>query len=180
MGADIHLYLEHSAKEPSQSGKRHWCGVGGRINPGRDYDLFAKIAGVRDYSEEGSKKLFEPRGVPDDLGWEAAGDNRLKVIPDGEECSYETGYREVNRSRAESWVQYGSYWMPLGENPEYWASDPDNHSHTWLTPAEFRQVLEAPRPSDWGIDAEYWALLAAAEELERRDREVRFVIWFDS
>lgn len=180
MGADIHLYLEHSAKEPSQSGKRHWCGVGGRINPGRDYDLFAKIAGVRDCSEEGSKKLFEPRGVPDDLGWEAAGDNRLKVVPDGEECSDEPGYREVNRSRAESWVQYGSYWMPLGEYPEYWVSDPDNHSHTWLTPAEFRQVLEAPRPEGWGIDPEYWALLAAAEELERRDRDVRFVIWFDN
>jgi len=176
MGCDIHLYLEYSG-EPTEGRKRYWSGLGGRINPGRDYDLFAKIAGVRDYSDDGAKKMFEPRGSPDDMGWAAADDDRLRVIPDGEDADD----REVNRSRAEGWIKHGSRWIALDEErPEYWVSDPDNHSHTWLTPAEFRSVLEAPRPDGWGIDEEYWAVLAAAEELERRGRTARFVIWFDN
>ena len=177
MGCDIHLYIEHAHPQPDDK-KLYWQSLGGRINPGRDYDLFAKIAGVREYSDQPSKCLIPPKGSPVDLGWSAADDDRFRVIPDGEE---ESGEREVNRSRAEEWIKYGSHWIALDEGrPEYWVSDPDNHSHTWLTPQEFRAALEATRDPAWGIDAEYFAVLAAVEELVRHGKMARLVIWFDN
>lgn len=41
MGCDIHCYVEF------QDYREHWNSFGGRVNPGRDYDTFKKLAGVR-------------------------------------------------------------------------------------------------------------------------------------
>jgi hypothetical protein len=42
MGCDIHAYVE--SKKPDS---KTWWGFGGRINPGRNYRMFGKLAGVR-------------------------------------------------------------------------------------------------------------------------------------
>lgn len=160
MGADIHVYPEYEVREG------YWGGLCGRSNPGRDYDLFGKIAGVR---RDG--QMFDPRGFPGDAGYIAKGDNHIFIHKDGGE-----GY--ATPEDAERWVTSGiSHYT---DETKRWVTDPDAHSHTWLTPAEFRAVLEAPREGGWSIDEPYWGLLAMIEEIERRGKRARLVIWFDN
>lgn len=164
MGADIHMYAEY--RNPGYDG---WVAVGGRTNPGRDYDLFGKIAGVRCDGQ-----LFPTRGLPEKLGYQSRSDSQLYVT----DATLSPDEGAVTRERAESWVAGGS--STWTDERKAFVSHPDWHSHTWLTPAELRRVLEAPREADWGIEASWWAYLALGEELERRGKEARFVIWFDN
>lgn len=166
MGCDIHAYIEYTERERSEP---YWSTVGGRINMGRDYDLFAKMAGVRDYD---GKAMFEPRGLPETTSLTVLWDNQLYVADDVEGDEYCT------RAQAESWVSNGcSKWLRDDKSA---VSQPDWHSHSWLTTAEYRTVLEAPRPNGWGIDPAYFAVLAALEELERRNCNARLIFWFDN
>lgn len=69
MGCDIHVFVEYGTYV-DREGNQSWNCVGGRWNPGRDYHMFAIMAGVRDYGD--GNMLFEPRGVPEGrLSWEA-------------------------------------------------------------------------------------------------------------
>lgn len=65
MGCDIHMYIEYRKK--GREGQ--FASLGGRINPGRNYELFAAMAGVRTY--ERREVMFEPRGLPPDAGYDA-------------------------------------------------------------------------------------------------------------
>ena len=56
MGCDIHCYIEYKP-----AGSDDWSDFGGRINPGRNYDLFAKLAGIRNYDE--ITPIAKPRGM---------------------------------------------------------------------------------------------------------------------
>lgn len=160
MGCDIHMYAEYAKAGDAE----HWRDFGGHINPGRDYGLFAKLAGVR-----GEGAMFPVRGVPSGLSYEAQGDNAFFVTDS-------KGDRYVSRDTAQGWVDRGiSQWT---DDRECFVTDPDNHTHSWVTPAELRQALEAPGP--WPHGDEYWALLAALEELERRGNTARVVFWFDN
>jgi hypothetical protein len=83
MGCDIHMFIEYSPYEGQ--GGRSWRSMGGRYNPGRDYDMFEVMAGVR-----GDAAVFEPRGVPEGhLSWEAA--DYLKEDTDLHSHSWLTG-----------------------------------------------------------------------------------------
>jgi len=178
MGCDIHCYIEYSSEPQPGTTNRYWFNFGGRINPGRDYDLFTKIAGVRSYGE--TKQMFEPRGIPDDIGWETKGDYLLRVVEAEED--YVDGEGVASLAKAEKWVARGiSRWVALEEHPQYYVTGPDWHSATWLTPNEWWAVLEAPRPASWGgIDDDYYAMLAAMQEFQKRGKQVRVVIWFDN
>lgn len=162
MGADIHAYPEFStASLPG------WSGVG-RLSLSRDYDLFAKLAGVR-----GDGQIVPTRGLPVDVSLATKWDNELYVSdksPDSEgSCS---------RECAERWVNNGySRWT---DERKVSVTQPDWHSHSYCSPAELRVVLEADRPRAWSIDACYWATLAMLEEFERRDAQARLVFWFDN
>jgi hypothetical protein len=62
MGCDIHLYIEQKKKD-----KWHEIKVDKRLLPdGRNYDLFAFLAGVRNYEPLKKTPLFPHRGIPDD------------------------------------------------------------------------------------------------------------------
>lgn len=63
MGCDIHCCIEYKSSD-------HWWSLIPEFNPGRNYALFALMAGVRDYGDQ-KLKLFEPRGLPDRVQWEA-------------------------------------------------------------------------------------------------------------
>ena len=65
MGCDIHCYVEF--KKPKYD---FWDFFGDRINPGRHYNLFGHIAGVR----RDTAPVVERRGVPDDMSWSAKDD----------------------------------------------------------------------------------------------------------
>ncbi len=49
MGCDIHVFIEYSRKPELEksTGRRFWDNFGARFNPGRDYLMFALLAGVR-------------------------------------------------------------------------------------------------------------------------------------
>jgi hypothetical protein len=74
MGCDIHMYVEHA----SRSDEPYWRPLGGRINPGRNYELFGFMAGVRG----AGPSVIHERGMPTDAAWEAQGDNRLYICDD--------------------------------------------------------------------------------------------------
>lgn len=161
MGCDIHVYPERR-----KDGQR-WKSVTGRINPGRDYDLFGKIAGLRN---DGEPPMFEVRGLPDDLGYWAESDSKLYITDVG-------GDEYASKEQAAEWVACGA--SKYTDERQAFVTHPDWHSHTWLTVPEMRRAIEAP--SSWGERAvEYYGLIAMMEEVERRGYEARFVIWFDN
>lgn len=168
MGCDIHMYVEHTDPKASRP---YWATFGGRINPGRDYRLFANLAGVRGYGD--TPQMVETRGLPPHLSLTAKWDNELYVSDENE------GEEYCTRENAESWIKHGvSEWT---DERQVSVTHPDHHTHSWCTIEELRSVLNAERPAGYGApDDEYWALLAACEELVRRGREVRIVFWFDN
>lgn len=170
MGCDIHCYIESGRKrrdhDADGSEKVFWSGFGGRINPGRNYDIFGLIAGVR--REE--LKLFDPRGIPDDVAWSARFDNEIFI--------HETpGEGYVTPETAANWVELGA--SRYTDDTQKWVTSPDHHTHTWLTPDEWEQVI-THESLTYGADDDYFAMLAAMRELEKRGNLVRVVIWFDN
>jgi len=175
MGADVHMYVEYNSKERLPHANpvlNSWRGFGGRINPGRDYWMFALLADVR-----GSGALIEPRGLPENLGWQSQSDNRLYI-------SDTNGDDEGNctLAQAQSYALHGSTIINDNEGKPTWVTHPDWHSHSWLTVDEFQQVLEAyERKTKHKAGLEYRALLAAMRAIEDEGKnDVRLVFWFDN
>ncbi len=181
MGCDIHVYLEYKNKDDDRK-TPWWQSFGGHINPGRDYDLFGNLAGIR-----GGDALIEPRGLPDHLAWHSNRDAHF-IIDDG--AVGVEGY--CTRQDAESWSKYGS--KILERNGITYVTNPDWHSHSWLTCDEFQAAMDATDQVTYNVcdsvglsdsvnhecDPEYHALMAAARTLESRGKEVRLVFWFDN
>ena len=159
MGCDIHCYIEHKDRD-------WWSPFGGRINPGRNYYVFEALAGVR-----GSNALFPPRGLPDDIAYEAKGDAWIFVT-----ANPESGEGSVTREKAQYYVEKcGSTYRPGGQD---YISDPDWHSHSWVTPDEWEKAIS--KPNDFPAQPAYRAMLAAMRSLERDGMRVRVVFWFDN
>lgn len=175
MGADIHMYIEYSPKayaETKEGGERFWFTFGGRINPGRDYWLFALLANVR-----GGGALFPPRGAPSDAAIAASSDNRLYITTS-------EGDNYAKPEDAARWVAEGSstYILKHDGTPG-WVTHPDWHSHSWLTSDELAEVFAAYKDEHRGqsVDIGYTALLAAMRALEDSgENDVRVVFWFDN
>lgn len=167
MGADIHCYIEHARPKRED----YWRAFGGRINPGRDYTMFAILAGVR-----GSEQpLIPPRGLPPHLGWESNRDSHLFVSKDNP-----GGEGNCSREQAVKWVAQGSAtWQGEAQN---FVTHPDWHSHSWMTPDEWEAACAAGEKANpaFPVDPEYYAMLAAMRELEKRGLVVRVVFWFDN
>lgn len=159
MGCDIHAYLEFRRSE-----RTGWSPFG-KLRLGRCYAAFARMAGVRNYSE--CKPVSQPRGMPGDAAWMAKCDNRLYVT---ENC--ESGEPSCTPQQAERWVSEGtSQWANADKD---FVTNPDWHSHSWLTPSEFEAAI-AGLPDT----AEYQAALAAMRSFEPTHR-ARIVFWFDN
>jgi len=133
MGCDIHLYIEYKSKDGYDPA---WQGFGGNINPGRNYAMFALMADVRNYYSDGKLPvLVERRGMPDDAGYTATDDNRIYISETKSE-DY------VSMETANRWVKSGSskFINDKDGNP-IWVTNPDAHSHSWLTTSEFESVI---------------------------------------
>ena len=61
MGYDIHMVMEYRAVPGAEDPKPWWWAFGGVCNPGRDYQLFNRLAGVRG-PKDGA--LIPARGLP--------------------------------------------------------------------------------------------------------------------
>ena len=137
MGCDIHLYIEYKSKKPRYDGREsNWASFGDRINPGRNYAMFGLMANVRNcYSDGKLPVLVEPRGMPDDATYSTADDNRMYISED-------EGENYVTMETAEGWVKSGSStFINNNEGKPTWVTQPDWHSHSWLTTSEFENVL---------------------------------------
>jgi hypothetical protein len=169
MGCDIHCYLEYTTDR-----KYGWVTFGGRINPGRNYTLFGRLAGVR----TGEDPVFPVRGLPFDIASEADWDNRLRIV----EIKDDERERECTRESAESWVKSGASTYILDrEGTKAWVSDPDHHTHSWLTAHEFDLVLQTmPEEYEFSNMIEYKAVLVALQTLAGKTGEARLVFWFDN
>jgi hypothetical protein len=180
MGADIHMYIEYrnkkQAKDLEKQGRvPYWYSFGGHFNPGRNYTMFAVLAGVRGVF----KNSFEPKGrIPFDLMGYAAKYDLYYFI------SEEEGEKNISREKAKKYVE--SYGCEIVDDK--WVRDPDLHSHSWMSVKELNQAYKRykVRASDeWetkvDVPVEWKAILAAMEALEDNgENEVRVVFWFDS
>lgn len=169
MGCDIHCYVEHRDK-----GSEHWYGFGGRINPGRNYQMFGLLAGVR-----GGTALVEPRGVPENMAYDARDDYWLFINRSGQPGDGETTPERAAKYVAEDGCEYVGHQTNGQPN---WVTHPDWHSASWLTPDEFQKASDAAAEADapYGLSSEYYALIAAMREFEKRGEDARVVFWFDN
>ncbi len=157
MGCDIHLYIEYKHTEDNL-----WSNFGKRINPGRNYGVFADLAGVR--NSYGVTPATVPRGYPEDAAFATADDYWLNVTEvEGEGC--------CSPKQAEVYVSYGSRYSDETKN---FVSNPDWHSHSWLTPDEYAKAI------DGHAEPEYRAILAALRSFEADGYQARVVFWFDN
>ena len=137
MGCDIHLYIEYKNKKVAFDGyKDNWHSFGKSINTGRNYAMFALMANVRNYYSDGKLPvLVEPRGIPEDVGYIAKDDNQLYICED-------EGENYTTMERAEKWVESGSSkFIDNQEGKPTWVTQPDWHSHSWLTTSEFETII---------------------------------------
>ena len=137
MGCDIHLYIEYKSKKTEFDGYvPKWQSFGKSINPGRNYAMFGLMANVRNcYSDGKLPVLVEPRGMPEDAGSTATDDNRI-YISETESEDY------VCMETAKRWVNSGSSkFINDNDGNPTWVTQPDWHSHSWLTTSEFESVL---------------------------------------
>lgn len=169
MGCDIHMYVEYKRKE-----REDFYDFGGRFNPGRNYLMFGVLSkGVRCDLKNG----FEVKGMPPYASLAFASRNDYTYYVTDEENNEE---RWVTRERADGWVDKG-YSIYVDEK-KHFISNPDWHSHSWLTTNEYEAAIDIYRENDvptYPI-VEYKAILAAMKSLEEDGFEARIVFWFDN
>jgi len=171
MGCDIHCYIEYKTEKPNM-----WWNFGGRINPGRNYLIFALLANVRNYDIE---PVLYPKGLPDDIGFITGIDNRLYVTDDYDEegcCS---------RENAEKWVEAGA--SEYTNERKAFVTHPDWHSHSWVTPNELEKVVKEGEEiiaEECGVDKfelpEWYMVLEILKKFEEWGYQARMVFWFDN
>lgn len=126
MGCDIHAYLEFKRPDADR-----WTSFGDKLSLDRNYRLFALLADVR-----GEGAIYPARGVPRDMAYHARDDYLIWVSD-----QYPEGDGSTTTAKARSWVAEG--------NSGWWdaecryVTDPDAHTPTWLTTAEYAEVLRA-------------------------------------
>jgi hypothetical protein len=180
MGADIHMYVEYRNKKQAkdletQGRDPYWYSFGDCFNPGRNYTMFAILAGVRGEF----KDSFEPKGrIPFNLMGNSAKHDLYYFIDDKE------GERTVTREQAKKYSE--SYGCEIVDDS--WVRCPDFHSHSWMSSKELEKAYKGYKvhaSKEWDkkmdVPVEWKAILAAMKSLEDEGKnEVRVVFWFDS
>jgi hypothetical protein len=182
MGADIHMYVEYREKKRAKQAKKAgtispWYSYGDEINPGRNYIMFAILAGVRG----NYKGSFDPKGQVDDMGYAAKHDAYMFIVDKPREEIHDQGC--VSREDA---LRYASWGRQIIDDT--WVEHPDWHSHSWMTIKELEKVFklyEKYASKEWRepikVGVEYRALLASMKALDDEgNNEVRVVFWFDN
>lgn len=173
MGCDIHAHIEYAEYEREGTPIWwHYC----TFFAGRDYWLFALMAGVRAYS--GETPLVDPRGVPSGMTWETEGAFTLRVV---EAETHHEG--ECSRKDAESWVRSGASKLLTEPDAKYpKVTHPDWHTPSWLSTEEVLAVLQKYGELHAGAvpRANMLAAVAAMKAFESAGLKARLVFWFDN
>lgn len=167
MGCDIHAYIEYR-----HDAENYWRSFGGRINPGRDYSMFQRIAGVRGVADP----VAAPRGLPENLGYAAQDDRRIYISESEGEgtCTMEQATRYVQECGCEFITDKES-------NKPIWVTHPDWHSHSWLTADEWELAMELSAVDNvFPPQVSYHGVLGAMRSMEACGAHVRIVFWFDN
>lgn len=185
MGCDIHLRVEQRKKvNPYPNDRHEWYHVGfyGEFNC-RVYGMFARMASVRDYGND-YKVKFEPRGLPNDITNWATRETFFMNVTDNKEAA-EWFRNHCLKEDAERWVKEGySEWVD--ENHRR-VTNPDLHSHSWLTTQELRQCFDDCFKEEDGTYKQYgdyvkWlGLVSLCEGIESDGiHECRVIFAFDN
>ena len=205
MGCDIHTRIEYFDERES-----HWlCGDFFRINPyfngrtpyeaepysivevcdGRNYDLFATLANVRNYNN--NPYIDKPRGIPEDACARTERDFR-EWGDDAHSASWFTLKELIEwRRKAPETVKRSGYISPEAaekldkgiEEPESWWKL--RHSNfvyrewegEWNHHPLDRLIEELTRR---GTDLHLWYDWYSKEDVEKRADRLRFIFWFDN
>lgn len=172
MGCDIHCIIEY--KRP-QSYSSNWDSFGYHsINPGRDYNWFANLAGVRG-DPKGDKPFATGFGLPEHPSWSTVDETTFAVDYDATKSSL--GANTIGIEQARKWVDSGfSKWLDdknLSGKP-YRITHPDYHSHGWCNLADWKKSVKGNH------SIEVKALTAAMQAIAKAGAEVRIVFWFDN
>lgn len=167
-------------KNIAKGDKFHWYNFAGKINPGRNYTMFAVLAQVRGEYENS----FEPKGKINlsELGSASIDELYISVS----ENPVEWGY-SIRSEQATKLVNLGSQVIEHNGKP-IWVENPNFHSHSWMNTKELEKAFNIYRVhafAEFGykvnIPIEYQAILSAMKTLEAKgENEVRIVFWFDS
>ena len=175
MGCDVHAFIEYGCNQ------EHPFDVG-EIHLGRNYLMFAFLAGVRGTEPP----VIPPKGIPDKLGYYAKWAYYLFVDEKREETDWDG--RSVNLRDANRWTEdkLSTERIEEGRNGDKvrYISHPDWHTPTWFTSDEFEQVIEAVEahlgedPDYEGTKAPsiYYGVLAMLKALP----DSRIVMWWDN
>jgi len=191
MGCDIHAYVDYEEDIVKRDGNL-WVSNLGEFHIGRDYLLFGILAGVRCAED----KLFDPKGLPDQMSYVTSGAATLFVV-DHETEEQGCCTRESADRWHQSWLEQKARWDFLGERAgiggytdaeQKRIHHPDWHSHSWLTTDELRQVIEKyasyKEPSrkqaervdgEWVIPEGYMPDPAFAEFFEKKAEDYEFM-----
>lgn len=174
MGCDIHMYIEYNEKNNEN---KSWISFSKKINPGRLYAIFAKLADVCNHKEWNIKPIAADRGFPENAGCYSVSDNYIDVS-DNYMClsDEEVDNNSCSKEMAESWVKWG--YSKYINNEKNKVSNPDWHSHSWATTKELKKVLKFINVKRGNIP-EWFAVLDTMKSLEKSGKDVRVVFWFD-
>ncbi len=171
MGCDIHAYVEYSTNGT------HWFDLienGGN----RNYRMFAIMAGVRDYD---GIKLFDAKGMPEGpVSYAVEKDHWLRIVPENHpEWADSDGW--TSKGSAESWVADGYSTPVFKDDVLERVTNPDHHSHSWLSSDELEQCIERYKELfDGKAPTEWVAILASMKAIEGNGDKARLIFWFDN
>lgn len=181
MGCDIHMVMEYRGMPGAPGAENQtpwWWSFGSVCNPGRDYALFNRLAGVRG-PEDGA--LIPARGIPATFSSAVRNEVLLLLLADTQLKAGEVDWesRTVKREKAEAWIREGSSQLVRVGEYDY-VTHPDYHSFSWLTLGEYAGVLLDWRARGEQLTPDYWAVQAALATFADRGYEARVVFWFDN
>lgn len=166
------MYVEYSEKNSFQLRCHSY---GNKVNPSRNYELFSILSrGVRGDNTRG----FITRGLPKVLGYVSEHDNKIFVTdtPNPNDYTY-----SVTSNKAKEWNQRLGCVLDERDGEIVYVSDPDFHSHSWLTTQELAKAFSIYKhKTKYSVGTEYKALLASMRAIEKDGFDARVVFWFDN
>lgn len=176
MGCDIHVNIEY--RHPVQGIEPV---IAKHFYAGRDYDLFAALAGVRQQIDDPSLRppfpwLIPPRGVPSDLSRPLLKVYYCQVLPDGASASEAVFPNCCSQQEA---TQYGK--APRQFGALLVIPNPDYHSASYLSRAEITAACEHMQYNLASAPSEFLLALDVMDSIDARFGEgaSRMVFWFD-
>lgn len=176
MGCDIHCYIEQE--------KDGWAMSIGEIFPGRDYDMFELLAGVRCYNENSA--VFPPRGIPKKLGWQADEAFHIHVLDDDisendKKLISQWSENYCTPESAKRWVAEGC--SKYANEQKNMITHPDWHTPSFLYTHELDQIIKTYKQKhNKRNPLHYIGILKMMKELDKASTgaKARLTFWFDN